>query len=167
MIEYRFRVPSIAIFTLYSYSKPLEYPLEYPTAGSLSADSQTSCQWFHPHSRSNAITLHSQNAEIFLISHHAEAHQTHTHHDHIYVNARLPLVADYSMIAFACVHSVLDPPGPSIWGSERAEQEEEPAASGWLFEKGMLKGRRRSSCLPLIFIEGVRVCMHSKSRLIQ
>jgi prepilin signal peptidase PulO-like enzyme (type II secretory pathway) len=34
-IEYRFRVPSAAIFTLYSYSKVLEYPLEYPTAGSL------------------------------------------------------------------------------------------------------------------------------------
>jgi hypothetical protein len=35
MIEYRFRVPSVAIFTLYSYSKALEYPLEYLTAGSL------------------------------------------------------------------------------------------------------------------------------------
>jgi hypothetical protein len=29
-IEYRFRVPSAAVFTLYSYSKALEYPLEYP-----------------------------------------------------------------------------------------------------------------------------------------
>jgi hypothetical protein len=35
MIEYRFRVPSAAVFTLYLYSKALEYLLEYPTAGSL------------------------------------------------------------------------------------------------------------------------------------
>jgi hypothetical protein len=35
MIEYRFRVPSAAVFTLYSYSKTLEYHLEYATAGSL------------------------------------------------------------------------------------------------------------------------------------
>jgi hypothetical protein len=35
MIEYRFRVPSAAVFTLYSYSKTLEYRLEYATAGSL------------------------------------------------------------------------------------------------------------------------------------
>jgi hypothetical protein len=35
MIEYRFRVPSTAVFTLYSYSKTLEYHLEYTTAGSL------------------------------------------------------------------------------------------------------------------------------------
>jgi hypothetical protein len=35
MIEYRFRVPSATVFTLYSYSKALEYPLEYPTADSL------------------------------------------------------------------------------------------------------------------------------------
>jgi hypothetical protein len=35
MIEYRFRVPSAAVFTLYSYSKALEYRLEYATAGSL------------------------------------------------------------------------------------------------------------------------------------
>jgi hypothetical protein len=34
-IEYRFRVPSAAIFTLYSYSKTLEYHLVYVTAGSL------------------------------------------------------------------------------------------------------------------------------------
>jgi hypothetical protein len=34
-IEYRFRVPSAAVFTLYSYSKILEYRLEYATAGSL------------------------------------------------------------------------------------------------------------------------------------
>jgi hypothetical protein len=38
MIEYRFRVPSAAVFTLYSYSKALEYPLEYLTAGSLIRD---------------------------------------------------------------------------------------------------------------------------------
>jgi hypothetical protein len=37
MIEYRFRVPSAAVFTLYSYSKFLEYRLEYATAGSLRA----------------------------------------------------------------------------------------------------------------------------------
>jgi hypothetical protein len=30
MIEYRFIIPSAAVFTLYSYSKALEYPLEYP-----------------------------------------------------------------------------------------------------------------------------------------
>jgi hypothetical protein len=30
MIEYRFRIPNAAVFTLYSYSKALEYPLEYP-----------------------------------------------------------------------------------------------------------------------------------------
>jgi hypothetical protein len=35
MIEYRFRVPSAAVFTLYSYSKALEYPFRVPTAGSL------------------------------------------------------------------------------------------------------------------------------------
>jgi hypothetical protein len=34
-IEYRFIVPSAAVFTLYSYSKTLEYRLEYTTAGSL------------------------------------------------------------------------------------------------------------------------------------
>jgi hypothetical protein len=34
-IEYRFRVPSAAIFTLYSYSKALEYRFRVPTAGSL------------------------------------------------------------------------------------------------------------------------------------
>jgi hypothetical protein len=34
-IEYRFRVPSAAVFTLYSYSKALEYPLKYPTTSSL------------------------------------------------------------------------------------------------------------------------------------
>jgi hypothetical protein len=35
MIEYRFRVPSATVFTLYSYSKILEHRLEYATAGSL------------------------------------------------------------------------------------------------------------------------------------
>jgi hypothetical protein len=35
-IEYRFRVPSAAIFTLYSYSKVLEYRFRVSTAGSLS-----------------------------------------------------------------------------------------------------------------------------------
>jgi hypothetical protein len=35
-IEYHFRVPSVVVFTLYSYSKTLEYHLEYATAGSLS-----------------------------------------------------------------------------------------------------------------------------------
>jgi hypothetical protein len=34
-IEYRFRVPSAAVFTLYSYSKGLEYRFRVPTAGSL------------------------------------------------------------------------------------------------------------------------------------
>jgi hypothetical protein len=34
-IEYRFRVPSAAVFTLYSYSKVLEYRFRVPTAGSL------------------------------------------------------------------------------------------------------------------------------------
>jgi hypothetical protein len=36
MIEYRFRVPSAAVFTIYSYSKALEYHFRVPTAGSLS-----------------------------------------------------------------------------------------------------------------------------------
>jgi hypothetical protein len=36
MIEYRFRVTSAVIFTLYSYSKFLEYHLEYATTASLS-----------------------------------------------------------------------------------------------------------------------------------
>jgi hypothetical protein len=35
MIEYRFRVPSAAVFTPYSYSKALEYRFRVPTAGSL------------------------------------------------------------------------------------------------------------------------------------
>jgi hypothetical protein len=35
-IEYRFRVPSAAVFTLYSYSKALEYRFRVPSAGSLS-----------------------------------------------------------------------------------------------------------------------------------
>jgi hypothetical protein len=35
MIEYRFRVPSTAVFTLYSYTKALEYRFRVPTAGSL------------------------------------------------------------------------------------------------------------------------------------
>jgi hypothetical protein len=35
MIEYRFRVPSVVVFTLYSYSKALEYHFRLPTAGSL------------------------------------------------------------------------------------------------------------------------------------
>jgi hypothetical protein len=34
-IEYRFRVPSAAVFILYSYSKVLEYHFRVPTAGSL------------------------------------------------------------------------------------------------------------------------------------
>jgi hypothetical protein len=33
MIEYRFRVPNAVAFTLYSYSKALEYPFRVPTAG--------------------------------------------------------------------------------------------------------------------------------------
>jgi hypothetical protein len=37
MIEYRFRVPSAAVFTLYSYSKILEYHFRVPTAGSLTS----------------------------------------------------------------------------------------------------------------------------------
>jgi hypothetical protein len=35
MIKYRFRVSSAVIFTLYSYSKFLEYPFKVPTADSL------------------------------------------------------------------------------------------------------------------------------------
>jgi hypothetical protein len=34
-IEYYFRVPSTAVFTLYSYSKALEYRFRVPTAGIL------------------------------------------------------------------------------------------------------------------------------------
>jgi hypothetical protein len=34
-IEYRFRVPSAAVFTLYSHSKALEYRFRVPTAGRL------------------------------------------------------------------------------------------------------------------------------------
>jgi hypothetical protein len=37
IIEYRFRVPSAAVFTLYSYSKALEYRFRVPSAGSLIA----------------------------------------------------------------------------------------------------------------------------------
>jgi hypothetical protein len=33
-IEYRFRVPSTTVFTIYLYSKTLEYRLEYASAGS-------------------------------------------------------------------------------------------------------------------------------------
>jgi hypothetical protein len=36
-IEYRFRVPSAAVFTLYSYSKALDYPFRVPTVGSISS----------------------------------------------------------------------------------------------------------------------------------
>jgi hypothetical protein len=36
MIEYRFRVPSAVVFTLYLYSKALEYHFRVPTADSLS-----------------------------------------------------------------------------------------------------------------------------------
>jgi hypothetical protein len=32
-IEYRFRVPSAAVFTLYSYSKTLKYHFRVPTVG--------------------------------------------------------------------------------------------------------------------------------------
>jgi hypothetical protein len=35
MIEYRFRVPSAAVFTLYLYSKVLEYRFRVPNAASL------------------------------------------------------------------------------------------------------------------------------------
>jgi hypothetical protein len=35
MIEYHFRVSSATVFTLYSYSKALEYRFKVPTAGSL------------------------------------------------------------------------------------------------------------------------------------
>jgi hypothetical protein len=35
MIEYHFRVPSAIVFTLYSYSKVLEYRFIEPNAGSL------------------------------------------------------------------------------------------------------------------------------------
>jgi S-ribosylhomocysteine lyase LuxS involved in autoinducer biosynthesis len=35
MIEYHFRVPNTAVFTLYSYSKALEYRFKVPSAGSL------------------------------------------------------------------------------------------------------------------------------------
>jgi hypothetical protein len=41
MIEYRFRVPSVAVFTLYSYSKALEYLFRVPTVGSLSYEHPT------------------------------------------------------------------------------------------------------------------------------
>jgi hypothetical protein len=34
-IEYRFKVSSAAVFTLYSYSKALEYRFRVPTTGSL------------------------------------------------------------------------------------------------------------------------------------
>jgi hypothetical protein len=37
MIEYHFRVLSATVFTLYSYSKTLEYRLEYATAGGLTS----------------------------------------------------------------------------------------------------------------------------------
>jgi hypothetical protein len=37
-IEYYFRVPSAAVFTLHSYSKVLEYLFRVPTAGSLRVD---------------------------------------------------------------------------------------------------------------------------------
>jgi hypothetical protein len=40
-IEYRFRVSSAAVFTLYSYSKTLEYHLEYATADSLSGSTRS------------------------------------------------------------------------------------------------------------------------------
>jgi hypothetical protein len=36
-IKYRFRVSSVAVFTLYSYSKALEYRFRVSTAGSLRA----------------------------------------------------------------------------------------------------------------------------------
>jgi hypothetical protein len=37
MIECRFRAPSAAVFTLYSYSQALEYRFRVPTAASLSS----------------------------------------------------------------------------------------------------------------------------------
>jgi hypothetical protein len=48
MIEYRFRVPSAAVFTLYSYSKALQYLFRVPTAaGSLIPDvnQPVRCLW--------------------------------------------------------------------------------------------------------------------------
>jgi hypothetical protein len=41
MIEYRFRIPNAAVFTLYSYSIALEYRFRAPTAASLTCDHDT------------------------------------------------------------------------------------------------------------------------------
>jgi hypothetical protein len=45
MIEYRFKVSSAAVFTLYSYSKALEYRFRVPTTGSLSVRALRRCRW--------------------------------------------------------------------------------------------------------------------------
>jgi hypothetical protein len=46
MIEYRFRVPSVAVFTLYSYYKALEYRFRVPTMAGLRVS--THCSWLLP-----------------------------------------------------------------------------------------------------------------------
>jgi hypothetical protein len=48
MIEYRFRVPSAAVFTLYSYSKALEYLFRVPNAASLMVDWWSFVSYDHP-----------------------------------------------------------------------------------------------------------------------
>jgi hypothetical protein len=70
MIEYYFRVPNAAIFTLYSYSKTLEYHLEYPTAGSATCWLVTSC---HQNMRRSTVYLHQHltfSCSSSVISHH-------------------------------------------------------------------------------------------------
>jgi hypothetical protein len=52
-IEYRFRVPSAAVFTLYSYSKSLEYA----TAGSLTTQAQTKLNEELTHTASKELEI--------------------------------------------------------------------------------------------------------------
>jgi hypothetical protein len=54
-IEYRFRVQSAAVFTLYSYSKALEYRFRVPTTGSLKCVAVTASE-LDPLDNSNILT---------------------------------------------------------------------------------------------------------------
>jgi hypothetical protein len=65
MIKYRFRVTSAAVFTLYSYSKALEYRFRVPTADSLmSADSLSGHVWLAHLTQVSFQLMHAISNEL-------------------------------------------------------------------------------------------------------
>jgi hypothetical protein len=99
-IYYRFRVPSATVFTLYSYSKALEYRFRVPTVGSLSTLPIDPERRRERHQRGHEQSNPSPNGSIYI-----GVTETTRTHGPLYSSSICPSQQDSLLYTqFSCTH---------------------------------------------------------------